>query len=50
MNIESDPVAGMIKEMELLRKVAKERGIELGDPFDAVKGLLELSLKNENKS
>ena len=40
-NIEFDPAAGMIKEMELLRNVAKDRGIELGNPFDAVKGYLE---------
>lgn len=42
-NIEFDPAAGMIKEMELLRNVAKERGIELGNPFDAVKGYVEIS-------
>ena len=46
LNIESDPSEGMIKEMELLRNVAKERGIELGNPFDAVKGFLEFELKN----
>lgn len=46
LNIESDPSEGMIKEMELLRNVAKERGIELGNPFDVVKGFLEFELKN----
>lgn len=46
MNIDSDPSEEMIKEMDLLRNVAKERGIELGNPFDAVKGFLEFELKN----
>lgn len=44
-NIEFDPAAGMIKEMEFLRNVAKERGIELGNPFDIVKGYLEFGLE-----
>jgi hypothetical protein len=42
-NIEFDSAAGMIKEMEILRNVAKEQGIELGNPFDAVKGYVEIS-------
>ena len=46
MNIDSDPSEGMIKEMDFLRSVAKERGSELGNPFDAVKGFLKFELKN----
>lgn len=44
-NIECDASEGMKQEMELLRNVAKERGIELGNPFDAIKGYLEFGTK-----
>ena len=50
MNIDSDPSEGMIKEMELLRNVAKERGIELGNPFDAVKGFWNSNRKTLKKN
>ncbi len=49
-NIEVDPTEGMIQEMELLRNVAKERGIELGNRFDAVRGYVEFGeIKNSEE-
>ena len=47
-NIKFDSSKGMIQEMELIQQVAKERGIELGNSFDAVKGYVEFSLKNSD--
>lgn len=47
-NIKFDSSKGMIQEMELIQQVAKERGIELGNLFDAVKGYVEFSLKNSD--
>lgn len=41
---------GMQMEMKLLQNVAKERGIELGNSFDAVKGYVEFTLKNHKDS
>lgn len=40
-NIKFDASEGMIQEMELIKNVANERGIELGNSFDAVKGYVE---------
>lgn len=45
-NIEFDPSPGMVHEMELLQNVAQERGIELGNNFDVVKGYVEFDLKD----
>lgn len=45
-NLEFDSTKGMVQEMELIRQVAKERGVKLGNSFDATKGYLEFALKD----
>ena len=40
-NIKFDSSESMIHEKTLIENVAKERGIELGNSFDAVKGYVE---------
>lgn len=44
-SIKYDPSAGMIKEKEIIENVAAERGVTLGNKFDAVKGYIEFGMK-----
>ncbi len=44
-NIEYDPSVGMLQEKKLIENVATERGIALGNSFDAVKGYVEFATK-----
>lgn len=45
-NLVFDATPGMTIEMELIKNIARERGIELGDAFDAVKGFLEFTIQD----
>lgn len=44
-NIEFDDSEGMKLEMELIQNVALERGLKLGNSFNAVKGYIEFGEK-----